>query len=81
MEKMNRIFKEKNMKCIGCKFYDESVDCCNADENCYQVGVEDGINRLMYALRNPITLDALLTAKDRVVVSAIIKRTVDEITE
>jgi len=30
------------MTCIGCKYYDHSVDCCNADENCYMVGYYKG---------------------------------------
>jgi len=32
--------------CIGCKYYDSSVDCCNADENCYQVGLQIGVDKL-----------------------------------
>lgn len=48
-----------------------------AREETYQ----QGIDALMFALRNPITLDALVRAKDRVTVSAIIKRQAQEITK
>lgn len=43
--------------------------------------IEVGVNRLMFALRNPITLDALAAAKDKTMVSAIIKKQADEIGE
>lgn len=40
----------------------------------YYQGFEDGIDEFANALRNPITLDALVSAKDRITVSAIIKK-------
>lgn len=30
------------MSCVGCKYYDVSVDYCNADDICYMDGYEKG---------------------------------------
>lgn len=30
------------MSCIGCKWYDETVDCCNAEDICPQEQYEKG---------------------------------------
>lgn len=31
--------------CYVCKFYDPSFDACNADENCYMDGYDEGIRK------------------------------------
>lgn len=28
--------------CIGCDYYDSSVDCCNCDDYCYMDGIAKG---------------------------------------
>lgn len=33
-------------KCMCCKFYDETVDYCNADEYCYQDGKAEAIEEM-----------------------------------
>lgn len=30
-------------KCISCKYYDESVDACNADDKCYLDAYTEGV--------------------------------------
>lgn len=32
--------------CYGCKYYDDSVDACNADDKCYMDGYEKGTAKL-----------------------------------
>lgn len=47
-------------KCWLCKYYDKSVDCCNADDLCYTQGYEKGyadaidelVERIKLAIRN-----------------------------
>lgn len=81
IESLKEKMEEEYLKCpfIHREYSCGTEDKCDVCRIAYDQGVEDGINRLMFTLRNPITMDALMTAKDRVMVSAIIKHQVDEI--
>lgn len=69
--------------CFGCKYYDDSVDCCNADDLCpmdeYYKGVTDGIDSFAETLLSRLT-DAI-HQKDVESMSNLIKEIAEEVKE
>lgn len=81
IENLKEKIEEEYLKCpfIHREYSCGTEDKCDVCRIAYDQGVEDGINRLMFALRNPVTLYALKRAKSIAMVNAIIKHQVDEI--